>query len=51
MLAETFKALGANPVSMNFDQALTAFERGTVDGQENPIVLRDGGRAPLHDRA
>jgi len=51
MLAETFKALGANPVSMNFDQALTAFERGTVDGQENPIALRDGGRAPLHDRA
>jgi tripartite ATP-independent transporter DctP family solute receptor len=39
MLAETFKALGANPVSMNFDQALTAFERGTVDGQENPIAL------------
>lgn len=39
ILAETFKALGANPVSMNFDQALTAFERGTVDGQENPIAL------------
>jgi hypothetical protein len=29
----------ANPVSMNFDQALVAFQLGKVDGQENPIAL------------
>jgi TRAP-type transport system periplasmic protein len=39
ILAETFRALGASSVSMNFDQALTAFQQGTVDGQENPIAL------------
>jgi tripartite ATP-independent transporter DctP family solute receptor len=36
---EIFHALGANPVAMNFDQALIAFQSGTVDGQENPIAL------------
>ena len=36
---EIFQALGANPVAMNFDQALVAFQLGTVDGQENPIEL------------
>jgi tripartite ATP-independent transporter DctP family solute receptor len=39
ILAEAFRALGAKPVSINFDQALTAFQQGTVDGQENPIAL------------
>jgi TRAP-type transport system periplasmic protein len=39
IIAETFKALGASPVSMNFDQALTAFQEGKVDGQENPIAI------------
>jgi tripartite ATP-independent transporter DctP family solute receptor len=39
ILAETFQALGANPVTINFDQALIAFQQGTVDGQENPIAL------------
>jgi TRAP-type C4-dicarboxylate transport system substrate-binding protein len=39
VIAETFRALGANPVSMNFDQALVAFQLGKVDGQENPIAL------------
>jgi TRAP-type transport system periplasmic protein len=39
ILAETFQALGANPVPINFDQALIAFQQGTVDGQENPIAL------------
>jgi TRAP-type transport system periplasmic protein len=39
IFAETFKALGAKPISINFDQALTAFQQGTVDGQENPISL------------
>jgi TRAP-type transport system periplasmic protein len=36
---ETFRALGASPVSMNFDEARVAFREGTVDGQENPIAL------------
>jgi tripartite ATP-independent transporter DctP family solute receptor len=39
ILAETFQALGAKPVTINFDQALIAFQQGTVDGQENPIAL------------
>jgi TRAP-type transport system periplasmic protein len=39
IIGETLKALGANPVSMNFDQALVAFQLGKVDGQENPIAL------------
>jgi TRAP-type C4-dicarboxylate transport system substrate-binding protein len=39
IFVDIFQALGANPVTMNFDQALTAFQQGTVDGQENPIAL------------
>jgi tripartite ATP-independent transporter DctP family solute receptor len=35
---DTFRALGANPVNMNWGDAQTAFQQGTVDGQENPIV-------------
>jgi TRAP-type transport system periplasmic protein len=35
---DTFKAMGANPVSMNWGEALSAFQQGTVDGQENPVV-------------
>ncbi len=35
---ETFRALGANPVNMNWGEALQALPQGTVDGQENPIV-------------
>ncbi len=35
---DTFKALGANPVSMNWGEALSAFQQGTVEGQENPVV-------------
>jgi TRAP-type transport system periplasmic protein len=36
---DIFQALGANPVTMNFDQMLIAVQQGTVDGQENPIAL------------
>jgi tripartite ATP-independent transporter DctP family solute receptor len=37
---ETFRALGASPVSMDWNtQALPAFRQGTVDGQENPVGL------------
>jgi tripartite ATP-independent transporter DctP family solute receptor len=39
LFVEIFQALGANPVPMNFDEALEAFRRGTVDGQENPAEL------------
>jgi TRAP-type transport system periplasmic protein len=39
IFVDIFQALGANPVTMNFDQALIAFQQGTVDGQENPIAL------------
>jgi tripartite ATP-independent transporter DctP family solute receptor len=35
---ETFRALGANPMAINWGEALTAFQQRTVDGQENPIV-------------
>jgi tripartite ATP-independent transporter DctP family solute receptor len=34
---EIFRALGANPVNLNWGEAQTAFQQGTVDGQENPI--------------
>ena len=35
---DIFKALGANPVSMNWGEAVSAFQTGTVDGQENPVA-------------
>jgi tripartite ATP-independent transporter DctP family solute receptor len=35
---ETFRALGANPINMNWGEAQQAFQQGTVDGQENPVV-------------
>jgi TRAP-type transport system periplasmic protein len=35
---DIFKAMGANPVSMNWGEALSAFQQGTVDGQENPVI-------------
>jgi tripartite ATP-independent transporter DctP family solute receptor len=40
IFVETFRALGADPVSMDWNtQALPAIWQGTVDGQENPIGL------------
>ncbi|MEW6350206.1 MAG: TRAP transporter substrate-binding protein DctP [Thermodesulfobacteriota bacterium] len=35
---DIFQSLGANPVLMNWTDALTAFQQGTVDGQENPVT-------------
>ena len=35
---DTFRALGANPINMNWGEAQTGFQQGTVDGQENPLV-------------
>jgi tripartite ATP-independent transporter DctP family solute receptor len=54
---ETFKALKANPVPMNFGELYTALENKTVDGQENPysVILsnkfyevRLGGKSRFH---
>jgi TRAP-type transport system periplasmic protein len=36
---DTFKALGANPVPMNFAEVYTALETRTIDGQENPYSV------------
>ncbi len=38
IFVDIFKAMGANPVSMNWGEALSAFQQGTVDGQENPVI-------------
>ncbi len=35
---DIFKALGADPVAMNWEEALSALRAGKVDGQENPVV-------------
>lgn len=35
---DIMKALGANPVNMNWGEAQVAFQQGVVDGQENPVV-------------
>jgi tripartite ATP-independent transporter DctP family solute receptor len=34
---DIFRALGADPVNMNWAEAQTAFRQGTVEGQENPV--------------
>ena len=34
---EIFRQLGADPVNMNWGDAVTAFQQGVVDGQENPV--------------
>lgn len=34
---DTFRTLGADPINMNWGDAVTAFQQGTVDGQENPV--------------
>ena len=36
---DIFHALGADPVNMNWGDAVTAFQQGTVDGQENPVGI------------
>lgn len=35
---DIFKALGADPTAMVWAEALTAFRKGVVDGEENPVV-------------
>lgn len=34
---DTFTAMGANPVLMNWGDALSALQQGTIDAQENPV--------------
>ena len=34
---DIFRKLGADPVNMNWEDAVTAFQQGVVDGQENPV--------------
>ncbi|MBU0678721.1 MAG: DctP family TRAP transporter solute-binding subunit [Verrucomicrobia bacterium] len=36
---DIFRALGADPVNMNWGDAVTAFQQGVVDGQENPVGI------------
>lgn len=35
---DIFRALGANPVAMNWGEVFTALQTRTIDGQENPIA-------------
>ncbi len=37
MLLAAFKAMGANPTDVNFNELFTAMQQGAVDGQENPV--------------
>jgi len=39
LYVDTFKALGANVVPMAWTECLTALSQGTIDGQENPVVV------------
>ena len=36
---DVFRALGADPVNMNWGDAVTAFQQKVVDGQENPCGI------------
>ncbi|PIE70627.1 MAG: hypothetical protein CSA22_07155 [Deltaproteobacteria bacterium] len=37
MFLDAFRALGADPVNMNWGDAVAGFQQGVVDGQENPV--------------
>ena len=39
LIADTFKAFGAEPVTVNSDSIYAALKSGTVDAQENPLAL------------
>ena len=41
MVADTFKALGAEPVTINSDGIYSALQSGRVDAQENPLALME----------
>lgn len=38
LIMEQFKALGANPTPLDFNELYNALQQGVVDGQENPLV-------------
>lgn len=37
LFLDMYKALGADPVGMNFAEVFTSLQNGTIDGQENPF--------------
>jgi len=37
LFIDTFRQLGADPVNMNWGDAVAGFQQGVVDGQENPM--------------
>ena len=39
LIADTFKAFGAKPVTVNSDSIYAALKSGSVDAQENPLAL------------
>lgn len=39
LFLETFRLLGADPVTMNFGEVFTALQQGTIVGQENPLSI------------
>lgn len=39
MRLDTFKILGASPMSINFGELYSALQQGVVDGQENPYSI------------
>jgi tripartite ATP-independent transporter DctP family solute receptor len=41
MVADTFRALGAEPITINSDGIYDALKSGKVDAQENPLALVD----------
>jgi TRAP-type transport system periplasmic protein len=41
---ETFRQLGAQPLTMNFGEVLTALEQGVIDAQENPLSIIESSR-------
>jgi tripartite ATP-independent transporter DctP family solute receptor len=41
MVADTFRALGAEPITINSDGIYNALKTGKVDAQENPLALVD----------
>jgi len=41
LVADTFRALGAEPVTINSNAIYDALKNGTVDAQENPLALVD----------
>jgi tripartite ATP-independent transporter DctP family solute receptor len=39
IFVDIFRIMGADPINMNWGDAITAFQQGTVDGQENPLAI------------